>query len=349
MKKKIKTLVLGSGIGGLATGAALKKAGEVDFLIFEGQDSLPLNLHNGVHYMHSINLDLPFGFDWKKIPLTEQIWWPSNKEWRDRANLQDIIEYSKKAMGVSQPNSIMSVGKTNEVWIPKSNNMNDLISSFEKYINNGNDHFVYGAWLESIDVKNNLAKFKSKDTEMEIEYETIISTVPLNKMTGICKKDSKTDFNFQTIFIRNYQLEGVSPDWFINIYIPDPVLPYYRFSVLNKTLSIESTVKYDDTPAYTGMGQKDISASGVLTVLFNFDPAKYSEYEWKTGKIVSISKDERSDYIDEFAKNNIYLLGRFGLWNRKLLMHSTIQQANEVVKYLKNGQTYESLKENLLN
>ena len=335
---KTKHLILGSGIGGLAAGAALLRANEEDFLIVDGQDSLPLNLHNGVHYMHDVEeLDLPFDFRWKKIPLTEQIWWPFKNKWSDTANLEDIVEYSKKAMGISQPNSIMTVGKTKEVWIPKSNNMNDLISRFDTYINKGHDKTLYKTWLEEVDIGKKIAFFRSGNETVQIEYENIISTVPLNKMIGICKKEPFTEFAFQTIFIRNYDVKGISPDWFINVYIPDPSVDYYRYSVLNKTLSVESTKKLTNESGWSH-----------LSTMFDLSHT-FTEYEWKTGKIVSIGRDERGRYIDEFSRHSIYLIGRFGLFNRKLLMHSTIKQANKVVKYLTNELTYDSLKEALLD
>ena len=335
---KYKHLILGGGIGGLATGAALLRAGEDNFLIVEGQDSLVMNLHNGVHYMHDVEgLNLPFDFRWKKIPLTEQIWWPTKNKWSFEADLEDIIRYSEKAMGVSQPNSIMAVGKTKEVWIPKSNNMNDLISGFDTYINKGHDKTLYKTWLEEIDIGEKIAFFRSGNETVQIEYENIISTVPLNKIIGICKKEPFTEFTFQTIFIRNYEVRGISSDWFINVYVPDPLVNYYRYSVLNKTLSVESTKKLTNK-----------SGENYLSTMFDLSHT-FTEYEWKTGKIISIGRDERGRYIDEFSKHNIYLIGRFGLFNRKLLMHSTIKQANKVVKYLTNESTYDSLKENLLD
>ena len=57
-------------------------------------------------------------------------------------------------------------------------------------------------------------------------------------------------------------------------------------------------------------------------------------YTWKTGKVISISVDDREKVIENLIKKNIYPIGRFGLWNRKLLVDNTIGQAKMVADCL---------------
>ena len=55
------------------------------------------------------------------------------------------------------------------------------------------------------------------------------------------------------------------------------------------------------------------------------------KYTWETGKVISISIQEREKIVDELHHRSIYSIGRFGLHNRKLLVDSTIHQAKKAV------------------
>jgi hypothetical protein len=40
------------------------------------------------------------------------------------------------------------------------------------------------------------------------------------------------------IYITNYKVEKIVPNWMINLYIPDPNTPVYRASILNGICSV---------------------------------------------------------------------------------------------------------------
>ena len=85
--RKIKFIILGAGIGGLAAGAALKERGIEDFVIIERSPSLPLNLGNGVHLLHSNEIGQPFDFELKEIAVTLEVWDPRTDVFKQRANI----------------------------------------------------------------------------------------------------------------------------------------------------------------------------------------------------------------------------------------------------------------------
>ena len=130
-----KIIILGAGIGGLGVGSWCSIRGD-DFIIVDLLKSIPLNFHNGIHYLHSQNLDLPFEFKTKKIQATEEIWNPRTDEFKKMSVLPEMIEYSMKLMGIRHPSSIMDPGNREwDTFVPESNNMNDLIKSMTTELN----------------------------------------------------------------------------------------------------------------------------------------------------------------------------------------------------------------------
>ena len=136
---QIKYLIIGSGIGGLSSAAFLRQAGELDFLIIDKVKEFPYNLNNGLHYLHNIP-NLPFEVLYKTIPLTEEIWNTKTNTFKKQANIFEMFEYSKKVMeNLRHKSSITDPGLRTEVYVPISNNMNDLLDIFYVYI--GADKF----------------------------------------------------------------------------------------------------------------------------------------------------------------------------------------------------------------
>ena len=315
---KVKTLILGSGVGGLSAAAELKSKDETDFLVVDRTESLPMNLHNGLHYLHSCDFGTPFTFEFKNCILTEEIWDTRNNSFRKTATIPEMFEYSKKIMeNLRHPSSIMDPGKRSEVWIPMSNNMNDLILAYYNYI--GEDKFKWNMNLFELDLENKIAHFN----EIDIKYEKIISTLPINKFYEICRLKSPYEFKQKTIYINNYETKNIVPNWLIVLYMFDPKFPPYRFSVFNNLISMESLtdLTYED----------EVVIKYLIGDLFDYDLKTKTNYKWETGRIFGLQKPEREEMVDFFAKIDIHLLGRFARWDGKLLIDSTILQAKEIV------------------
>ena len=90
--KQIETLVIGAGIGGLAAAAELKSKGK-DFIVIEKSNSLPLNLANGLHYLHSIDFGTPFEFQYKTCVMSEQIWNTRTNAFTTSPTIFEMFEY----------------------------------------------------------------------------------------------------------------------------------------------------------------------------------------------------------------------------------------------------------------
>ena len=139
--------------------------------------------------------------------------------------------------------------------------------------------------------------------------------------------------------ITNYKVEKIVPNWMINLYVPDPLTPVYRASILNGVCSVESM---------RSLTEEEILTTRNLLSMFHLTEDTPETFTWNTGKVISISKDDREKVLEELHQHRIYQIGRFGLWNRKLLVDSTINQAKEVVRFLSNLDSWENVKKKLV-
>lgn len=338
MRTKVKTLILGSGAGGLGAACWLKEKGD-DFMVVDGCSELPLNLHNGVHYLHTIP-ELPFKSDINKITLTDAIL--NDGKMYDKPSLKFALQYSEKTGESQRPSSIMAVGKDDTAYMPSSNSLNTMLK--EMYDFAGHENFEFGWWLVGLFPDRNIAQFKHETLGIkEVVYEEIISTVPLDiirkSIIGVDIKllyDLKLECN--SIFVANYKVDKIVPNWMINVYIPDFRTPIYRASFLNGICSVESIKELTD---------HDIHGIADFLNMFHINLDGVEKYNWKTGKVISISIQEREKLVDRLKEMNIYQIGRFGLWNRKLLIDSTINQAKAVVEHL-HGAGWEIIRNKLI-
>lgn len=322
MKSKYKYIVIGAGAGGLGAAAWLKEYKQ-DFVVIEGMKELPINLQNGVHYLHS-KPNLPFDAKLKEITLTDGVIDPDGRV-RHTATLNDALDYSLKVREVQHPSSILDIGKRDFVYLPSSNTMNTMLEESYKFA--GTENFQFGWWLNSIDPLKKIVEVVQGDDKQIIEYEYLISSLPLNlllKALGTTRW-GEVQFTSNPIEVANFPVNKIVPNWLINLYIPDLNCVAYRASILNNAISLESVQSLKKPEILPGLKK--------LLGNFDIDFDKPEHYTWKTGKIISISTDVRREIVSYLDEQSIYSLGRFGLWNRKLLVDSTINQADKIVKY----------------
>ncbi len=319
-----KYLIIGSGVGGLSLGSFLKAKGELDFKIVDRCESLPMNLSNGVHYLHSGELGLPFVFDTKEIVSTEEIWNPRKDEFKKLAHIPEMMDYSMKVMGLRHPSSIMDPGgRSWKTYIPYSNDMNDLLKGFQNYI--GEDKFEFGQKMTSINLDKKFVTFESAltGTFENVRYDKLITTSPLNCLGDICGLEIRKEFKHQPVFITNYKAEKIVPNWLISIYISDVKFPVYRITVMNNIISMESLHKLSF--------EEEAIVKYHLERYFEYKLESKTYYYWDTGRIWGLNKEDREEVVKMFEKDDIHLCGRFARWDGKLEITATIKQAKEVV------------------
>ena len=326
MKLQTDYLIIGAGVGGLSAGARLKELGK-NFLIVEANSEVPRNLHNGVHYLHSDNFGTPFPFELKKISAIEEIYDPRHDTFKNLANIPEMMEYSLKVMGTRHPSSIIDPGRRQwDVYLPLSHNMNDLIDNYIGYIN---ERIIMGAYkkiicgerLQHIESKEHIAYFPSA----EIEYKHMITTVPMPKMLEMLGYEIGDKFKSTTVHVTNYKTENIVANWLISLYISDPKFPPYRITVLNNIISMESVKPMTQIEEHI--------VKYHLEYYFDYELESKQYYAWETGRIFGLEKKERDEIMNyTFYPKSIYPVGRYGCWNGKLLMDTTILQAKEIIE-----------------
>ncbi len=319
--RKVKTLVVGAGAGGLGAAAWLKSHGE-DFLVVDASNGLPLNMHNGVHYLHSIP-ELPFHTEMKKITLTDGIL-DSGRIYHT-PNLEFSLKYSEKVREIQHPSSIMEIGKDSSVFMPKSNSMNELMNDCYEF--SGVENFIFGFRLIGIKKEHKFARFQNGEDFVDVVYENLISTVPLDKMRDLIGDPISESLSLKSspVYIANYKVERIVPNWMINLYVPDLKTPVYRASILNGICSVESIRE---------LNEHELHSVRDLLNMFHIADGAPEKFTWWTGKVISISVDDREMIERELKKFGIHLVGRFATWNRKLLVDTTINQAKLLVESL---------------
>ena len=333
---KTDILIIGVGVGGLAAGSWLTKYEFDNFMVFDKNEEVPKNLHNGVHYLHT-EPELPFDFELKEVTLTDGILdrkLNGNPVIKDKADLLDMLIYSEKVREIQHPSSIMEIGKRPHVYLPESNNLNDMIEAMEDFIEP--HHFMMGWELIKIIPEDKMAIFSKGEENLGVKYKHCINTSPLDKVLPYFK--IKKELEAFPVHITNFKVEKIVPNWMINLYIANKDTPMYRASVLNGICSVESVKP---------LSAREISSAINFLNVFHIYGDSLS-YTWETGKVKSISTDERSDITEMFKKEEFYSIGRFGLWNRQLLVDSTIWQAKHVVLYLADCTKWDELKKKLV-
>ncbi len=336
MTREVDVLVIGAGAAGLGAACWLKEK-KKDFVVVEGSPSLPSNMHNGVHYLHSVP-SVPFEVDLRSITLTDGIIY--NDEIHHTPNLKFSLEYSEKVREVQHPSSIMDVGKKERVFMPEDNDLNSLI--MDMYIFAGSENFMFGWWLEELDPENKIACFKSNGEEFLVHYNYLISAIPLNSFNDKImnlKSLENVEMKSNPVYVTNFKVEKIVPNWLINLYVPQKGIPVYRLSILNNVCSVESISELSPKDTWF--------TRNLIETFFHLSPEEPEVFTWNTGKVMSITIDERLKVVEELKSKDIYQIGRFGLWNRKLLIDSTILQAKFVVDYI-NGIDWESTREVLI-
>lgn len=314
MKNNFDVIIIGSGVGGLSAACWAKKIG-LSFIVIEWNKDLILNLKNGVHYLHN-KPELPFDPDLKTITLTDGIL-KENGFIQPLPSLNDALEYSEKVREIQHPSSIFEVGQRKEVYITQNNSLDDLLLQMYEY--SGKENFLFSSQLIGIDVENKNIEINTFEDKIKLNYKNILLTIPLPKLIELTNSEKSIDsFYSNPIKIINCKVNNIVPNWLINLYIPSPKEKIYRMSILNNLMSSESVDELDSN---------DILHLKELFKMFYIDISNPTKYEWKQGKIISISIDYRKKILEQFIKNDIYTIGRFGLWNSKLLVDSTINQA----------------------
>ena len=284
--------------------------------------------------------------------ITEKFLRPYN----EKLYAVDLHKLDKDAMGRFFP-----YADFRQVMESMGNKAKETYNDEFMYLKKGTGYFI-DRFFEKIDegkvrlntgVKkiNRQEKFVETDEGDVIYYENLISSVPFNsflKMLSEGEGDKKVEeLSYNKVLVLNLGFDGSSPKYTKEhwVYFPDKSLNFYRIGFYNNILGQdklsvyieigfskdvqEINVEKELEKALEGMKRVGIIDEGLKLVDKNIllmDPA-----------YVHIEEEDRiNQWMREFEKDNIYMLGRYGRWTYNC-MEDCIQLADDLACRLKHG------------
>ena len=284
--------------------------------------------------------------------ITEKFLRPYN----EKLYAVDLHKLDKDAMGRFFP-----YADFRQVMESMGNKAKETYNDEFMYLKKGTGYFI-DRFFEKIDegkvrlntgVKkiNRQEKFVETDEGDVIYYENLISSVPFNsflKMLSEGEGDKKVEeLSYNKVLVLNLGFDGSSPKYTKEhwVYFPDKSLNFYRIGFYNNILGQDKLSVYIEIgfskdvqeingekeleKALEGMKRVGIIDEGLKLVDKNIllmDPA-----------YVHIEEEDRiNQWMREFEKDNIYMLGRYGRWTYNC-MEDCIQLADDLACRLKHG------------
>jgi len=300
--------IYGAGLAGLLAGNMLRG---FEPSVHEAQKQLPNN-HGALLRFRTDKVGTACAIPFKKV------------------HVQKAISYEGKI--ITEPNlflsNLYSQKVTGSILSRSINNLDPV------------DRYISPWELINIMAKNCNIKYNSKLTLSELNAinRPIISTIPMPALMDIVKWPDKPEFPSQKIWTQKAKI--VTPECRVNqtIYYPDPMLPYYRISLVGDTVISEFTKKpeTDVGPHVMGVLKDDF---GIQT----YKLIHMTQSEQYFGKIKPIDEDLRKQFVFEMtSKYGIYSLGRFATW-RQILLDDVADDIQHIEKFIRSNSNYSRL------
>ncbi len=283
--------------------------------------------------------------------ITEKFLRPYN----EKLYAVDLHKLDKDAMGRFFPYADFE-----QVMESMGNKVKETYNDEFMYLKKGTGYFI-DRLFEKIDknkvrlgtgVKgiNRKEKFIVTDKGETIYYENLINTTPFNQFLTMLdeaeqEKRAKA-LSYNKVLVLNLGFDKPSPKYKAEhwVYFPDKKLNFYRIGFYNNILMQDNLSVYVEIgfprdadqinvedeleKALDGMKEVGIIDDDIKLVDKNIllmDPA-----------YVHIAEEEKVvKYMNEFEKDNIYMLGRYGRWTYNC-MEDCVQLADDLASKLRN-------------
>ena len=303
-------IVIGAGMAGLLAGNMLRRFKPY---IWEGKEDLPIN-HSALLRFRTDKVGIATAIPFEKVKVRKAIQY--NGEIYTQPNIHLSNMYSKKVTGSVLARSIDSL-ESSERFIAPNNFVNTMATNCDI------------AFRKRFDFDNWMSK----------KYRTpLISTIPMPALMKMVGWKDMPDFNFQNIWTQKAVIDNPECDVHQTIYYPDPIVPYYRISIMGNVIISEFI---EEPSEYIGA-----HLSNRLNEDFGFMPKKlidFKESKQVYGKIKPINERLRKEFVFEMTnKYKIYSVGRFATW-RQLLLDDLINDLKMIDSFITSDSNYSRL------
>lgn len=179
---------------------------------------------------------------------------------------------------------------------------------------------VTGEGLVSIDVARRIAKTAKR----EIQYRRLVSSMPLPRLCAMANVEHDASaWSWNKVLVFNLGFDGKGPRGVHWLYVPDRTLCFYRvgfydniFEADRMSLYIEIGLHRDervDIDAMRARVLQDLQKAGILTTQ-SLVAHHWVEMDPAYVHITKESIAEHARVAADFAKNDVYSVGRYGRW-----------------------------------
>lgn len=210
------------------------------------------------------------------------------------------------------------------------------------------DRVLFDTAVKRIDRKNKIVEIGDGE---KIKYKNLINTIPFNEFLKIL--DEKEQINreeklsYNKVLVLNLGFDKPSPNYRKEhwVYFPDKELNFYRIGFYNNILMQSELSVYveigfsRDTEKIDVERELDEALKGMKKVGIIDDSVRLIDKSilLMDPAYVHISDERRIEkYFEEFKKDDIYMLGRYGRWTYNC-MEDCIQLANDLADELRKN------------
>ena len=300
-------IIYGAGLAGLLAGNMLRSFSPI---IYEAQSELPNN-QGALLRFRTDKVGTACAIPFTKVRVSKAIKY--NGDIHTQPNLFLSNLYSQKVTGSILDRSINSLEPVDRYIAPW-----ELISMMSE-----NCQIKYDTKLSSIDRGNVIPT---------------ISTIPMPALMKIVGWADRPEFPSQKIWTQKARIGSPECKVHQTIYYPDPLVPYYRISVVGDIV-ISEFIREPEA----SIGPHTMN---VLMEDFGIQPDKIvdmKQSEQYFGKIKPINEELRKQFIFEMtSKHGIYSLGRFATW-RQILLDDVADDIQHIEKFIRSNSNYNRL------
>lgn len=281
-------IIIGAGLSGLIAAHAFPRA-----KIYEAMP-MPQASHAALLRFRSDVVANLVGIEFKKVEVHKGIW---SKSTFKQPNIRLANLYSRKVVGHITNRSIWNLETVNRFIAPE-NLYEQLVDAVEHRI----------TWDSSV------AGFEAFGSEQ------IISTMPLHEALNTAGIQSQLLFERAPINVSRWRVRNC--DVCQTIYFPDEDTDIYRASLTGSLLTVESVVRYHESPRV--IARDPVTPDGLRMICRAFGGIRLDqqlgEVQQRYGKISAIDDEQRKALLFRLThEHNVFSIGRFAVWKNILL------------------------------
>lgn len=279
--------------------------------------------------------DVPFYFnkeipslnvDFEKIVVKMRIY--DNNVLYDHGTDELSEKYSKKILGRKSGNTIKFLEKNKNAYVIREKDKVGRKMLLQKILveRNKNNKFMYETEVKSINLKTKVLTLENGDN---INYDILISTIPLNYLMNLTNNKTIDLFYKPFNIIKIYGLEDI--DYKV-AYCTDLDIRINRIARLGNTIFIESP----DKISLEEMNIEEKKFIDMFITQDNLKKYKNKSYQIFPGRFSQLNDNDYEKIKNIFLKYNIYLLGRMATWRFKLV-EDVLDDSKEILDILETN------------